>query len=56
VSLADGEVVAHWMDMRWLIGWICGGSVDGDEVTLWIEMKWLIGWLCSGTLYGDVGG
>ena len=25
-----GDVVAHWLEMWWLIDWICGGSMVGD--------------------------
>ena len=42
--LIDGDVVAHChcLNMLWVIGWICGGSL--------VEMWWLIGWICGGSL------
>ena len=41
-----GDVVAHLLEMWWLIGLRYGESV--------FDMWWLIGWGCGGTFVGDV--
>ena len=33
--------MAHWLEMWWLIGWRCGGSLAGE-------------WRCGGSLARDV--
>ena len=40
------DVVAHWLEMWWLFGWKCGGSLVEDVVAHY--------WKCGGSLVGDV--
>ena len=61
--------MAQWLQMLWLNGWRCCGSLVGDVVVHWficycsmvadvvaqcLEMLWLIGWRCCGSLVRDV--